>query len=368
MNKKLNIKDNGDWRSPISFTSWIPLHPLPGKKLAKGLQEGIESSLTQYRDQIVACCDEMGIVHSCRIVVTPPVEREKYDLGLLINLVYDQTEIDVVEKLSPILVKAMDVFLRTKTPKGLCALIYRHHLPHKTLFLANIRRSVKDIKEEQQLYQFLQHELDKLLLQDGDRSNDMEAVRLALRQKVLESELELPRQQAAKLTSETRKRRRRDLIRTLFNPIVVVGLSEDIYETIGRLNGFKQTFFRVAFFLHRLLVFVFSVPFGIAVLLTEFLEKDVDTGPPSLAKLDRIEDSEDHYPKNSVTLIFPVKYSWIRRIIMSIILSQAEKGCRHFWTEGKLVQIDTLHFARFFLTPSRKTMVFMSDYGGGLDR
>jgi len=369
MSNNPKISTNNDWRGPNSFTSWIPLHPPPGKISVDALQESIENSLAKFRDQIVKACDELGIVHSWRIVVTPQVKEEFYDLGLLINFVYDindKTITVVLEKLCPILVKALGEFLRTQTPDGLLALIYRHVLPHKTLFIGNIHRTVKEIKQEHLLYQFLQEELDELLEQD-DSKNDQEAIRLALQQKVLESELGLPRRQTVELSEETRKRRRWDLFRTFRNP-TINGLSQDIFETIGRLKGFKRTVVKISYFLYMVLTFIFIVPFGLAVLLTEMFEKDVDTGPPSLARLDQIEDSEDQYPKNSVTLFFPVKYSWIRRIIMNTVLSQAEKGCRHFWTVGKLVQIDTLHFARIFLTPSKKTMIFMSDYDGGLDR
>ncbi|MEO1417185.1 MAG: hypothetical protein AAFW00_18010 [Bacteroidota bacterium] len=369
MKKSPYIQDNGDWRSPASFTSWIPLHPSPSEDKAgtNELKERIEASLTKFQDQIVSSCEEMGVVHSCRMVVTPPVEKENYALGLLINLIYDKTEVPVLERLCHILVKALGEFLQTQTHEGLRALLYRHHFPHKTLFLANINRSVEEIKQEQQLYQFLQHELDHLTQQDDVKNHDMEALRLSLRQKVVDSELDLPRKQAVELPVETRKRKRWDLIRTLSNPIII-GLSEDIYETIGRLNGLKRILVKITFILYQIVALLFAVPFGIGVLLTELFEKDVDTGPPSKEKLDRIEDTEDHYPKNSVTLIFPVKYTWIRRMIMNAVLSQAEKGCRHFWTVGKLVQINTLHFARLFLTPSRKTMIFMSDYDGGLDR
>ena len=367
MADKHDTPSNADWRSPISFTSWIPLHPTPQLTCIETLQEQIEASLSQFNNEITGFCEKMEIVHSCRIVVTPPIEQEGYDLGLLINLVHDNTEIAVVEQLSKVLVAPLGRFLQTQTEKGLRTLIYHHRLFHKTFFIANIHRSVKEIKQEQRLYRFLQNELDLKRQKGALEQDNFEHIRLSLRKKVIASAEDLPKESSPDLTIDTKKRRRRDLFRTFLNP-QIVGLSEDIEETIQRIEGPKRELVKGLFFFYKIIGYLFSIPFGLTVRLTELFEKDMDTGPPPEKRLDQIEASEDVYPKNSVTLVFPVKHSRVRRFIMNVILSQAEKGCRHFWTVGKLVQINTLHYARIFLTSSRKTMIFMSDYDGGLDR
>ena len=84
--------------------------------------------------------------------------------------------------------------------------------------------------------------------------------------------------------------------------------------------------------------------------------------------LGRLEDSEDHTPKNQVTLWFPVRPTWVRRTLLRTILWASERGCRHLWTDGRLSGIDTIHYARLMQVDGGRSMIFMSDYDGGLNR
>ena len=67
-----------------------------------------------------------------------------------------------------------------------------------------------------------------------------------------------------------------------------------------------------------------------------------------------------------MTLWFSVRPSWIRRILLRMILFGSDRGCRHFWTDGKLTDIKTIHYARIMQVDGGRTMLFMSDYDGGL--
>lgn len=77
---------------------------------------------------------------------------------------------------------------------------------------------------------------------------------------------------------------------------------------------------------------------------------------------------EDLRAKNEVTYWFAVKDSWVRRQLMTLILYGSEGGCRHFWTNGELAGIDTIHYARLVQLAGNRVMLFMSDYDGSLDR
>jgi len=90
--------------------------------------------------------------------------------------------------------------------------------------------------------------------------------------------------------------------------------------------------------------------------------------PADAAKVQRLESVEDLSPKNEVTYWFTVRESWIRRVLLAVILKGSEQGCRHFWTDGKLAGIDTIHYARILRLASSRAMLFMSDYDGSLDR
>lgn len=360
--------DLATWRGPQSFTAWVPLHHPPdaAAETAEATKRRWESDIERGRSELSAHCEALGDIHSMRLVITPEIEDEGRGLGLLLNVVHDGSDDRVVRDLAPVLRKVLDPILPTPSEVGLVSLLEHYELRHHTMFIGNINGRVQDIRAEARLFEFLQAELDARR-RDASLPSRPEAIRLLLQAAVRDGPAELVRDRRAPESGEAARLRRVDVLWSMLNPLAAV-LFEDIMLAIGHLDRGRRALTKAAFGLYLPLAGLVAGPALLGVRLVELLERDIDTGAPSDQVLDAIEAREDILPKNVVTLIFPVKRSWFRRTIMHLVLTQAETGCRHFWTDGRLVRIETIHYARLFLTPSRRTMIFMSDYDGALDR
>ena len=158
------------------------------------------------------------------------------------------------------------------------------------------------------------------------------------------------------------------LMRTFAFPFIGV-LARDIPPAIRRVTTAPRRF--AAYVAYGLWWIYGAIPTGLALLgvrLLELIEPDRVAPPADEEAIRRLEDAEDLRPKNEVTLWFPVRPTWIRRLLMRLILFGSECGCRHFWTDGKLTDIETIHYARIMQVDDGHTMLFMSDYDGGLNR
>jgi hypothetical protein len=159
-----------------------------------------------------------------------------------------------------------------------------------------------------------------------------------------------------------------DLVKTFAFPAIGV-LWTDIGNAIRDIpeRGRRE----VAWIAYALWWIYGAIPTGIAMLvvrLLELIEPDPVLPPADAAKVERLEMAEDIRLKNEVTYWFAVRGGWMRRWLLAVILWGSERGCRHFWTNGKLAGIDTIHYARILQIAEKRVMIFMSDYEGSLDR
>ncbi len=125
------------------------------------------------------------------------------------------------------------------------------------------------------------------------------------------------------------------------------------------------------------LLILLAVTFWVAIVILlatavfvrylERTEQDVELRPKDEHVCD-VVSKETVEGQNQMTLVVDVKDSFARRTILSMVLWVANAVSRHWYIRGKLVGIDTIHFARFFLIDGKRKMVFMSDYDGSWSR
>jgi hypothetical protein len=249
--------------------------------------------------------------------------------------------------------------------------IARCRARENTLFLGAIGKPAPEILAEARLREELGRRVDARLARDPSPAGTAaETIRRELRDELRQSPgadaLLLgppsPRPPGAALLQ------RIDLILTMLFPAMGV-LARDMAAAIARVaNRLERTATWIGWGLWWLYG---GVPTGLAlagVRVVEALEPDLVAPAPDPAAVARFEAAEDLHLKNAVTLYFPVKPWWTRRLLMAVILWGSERGTRHFWTAGALADIDTIHYARILQVDRGRSMLFLSDYDGSLNR
>jgi hypothetical protein len=99
----------------------------------------------------------------------------------------------------------------------------------------------------------------------------------------------------------------------------------------------------------------------------ELTEPDVVI-PQDNAAVARLTDFEDFIVQNQFTMVAPVRDSLARRLILKATLYLSDEFSKQFSTTGKLVGIDTIHYARIHQIDEGRRFLFMSDFDGGWDR
>ena len=99
----------------------------------------------------------------------------------------------------------------------------------------------------------------------------------------------------------------------------------------------------------------------------ELIEGDLLVRPAE-GRVAALVADEDFGIQNQFTLLAAVRNSRFRRLTIRIVLWLANAVSKHWYRRGKLVGIDTIHFARFNLIDNGRRMLFMSDFDGGWER
>lgn len=354
------------WRSPRSLTALIPL--------AAAGREEVHARLESLAPSFARALAPVDDLHSFRLLAAPAAPGGK-GIRILLNSVHDRP---LAEHLSRLIAAAGDLLVAalagaefSGAPADLPALLVRCRVRENTFHLGAINKSVAEIRAEQRLREAVEAFADERI-DRGDWSADTpaEGIRGEIREYVLAQPpgSGLPRGPASPLTFGARSLRFVDLLVTFAFPAIGV-LSQYIAIAIRRIS---PPLMRSGAWLAYALWWVYGAVFtGAAfagVRLLEKIEPDIVAPPPDPAKVERLENSEDRQPINEVTYWFPVRNTWIRRRLLGVILWGSERGCRHFWTDGELAGIDTIHYARILQVDGGTTMIFLSDYDGSLDR
>jgi len=354
------------WRRPLSFTSLVPVGATSGADL--------RSRITVLAPQIKASLAAVGGLHTFRLVAAPS-EHPGGQARVLLSFVHDES----LDSLLPKLMAAMGDSLAavfagadfSERKDDLPRLLVKHRATDRTFHLGAINKSVREILSENALVNALEAFSDERLAAGAwGADTAAETIRLELRKRILALplDLELPRGPAPSLSSAGKLLRFLDLLATFAFPSIGV-LAVHIQKAIGLIA--KPGLRRVAWAAYGVWWIYGALFTGAAFLfvrLLELVEPDIVAAQPDAEKVSRIEATEDLTITNEVTYWFPVKPTWVRRVLLRVILWGSERGCRHFWTHGALADIDTIHYARILQVDDGRTLLFMSDYDGSLDR
>jgi hypothetical protein len=362
----LGERVRASWRGPRSFTSVVPL---PGADWQK-LRSTLEAERDRYEERVKGIED----LHSFRLCAVPADERFSRPVSLLFNAVHDRPPGEAVKDLVDRTGAALAGDLsraghRVEAP-ALEGLLHRHRVREQTLHLGAIGKKLPDIRREQELRQRIERFVDeRLAAKAWTESTPAETTRLEIRAHLLSlGRADVLREACPPLPLHARAARLVDLVLAFMFPGLGL-LAPDMVEAVGRI---RHPIMRGAAWLGLAVWSVFgAITTGLSLLFIRFLEKvepDRHAPPPDADKVLRLEQREDLLPKNEVTLWLPVRPTLVRRIVLFAVLFGAERGCRHFWTDGRLVDIETIHYARIMQVDGGRTMLFMSDYDGGLNR
>jgi hypothetical protein len=354
------------WRRPLSFTALVPV--------GMASAADVHARIAALAPQLKAAMAAIGELHTFRLVVAPP-KLPGGAVRVLLNFVHDgpldAVLASLVSSAGGTIAAAFAGAEFLGGANDLPGLLAAHRLADRTFHLGAINKSVRDILSENRLVEALEAFSDARLAEGlWGPGTPAESIRRELRAHVLALPLglELPRGPAPGLPWAGKVLRFLDLLATFAFPGIGV-LAVAIQKAINRIA--KPWLRRLAWLAYGLWWIYGAFFTGAALLfvrLLEIVEPDIVAAQPDAEKVTRIEAVEDLTITNEVTYWFPVKPTWVRRMLLRVILWGSERGCRHFWTNGALADIDTIHYARILQIDGGRTMLFMSDYDGSLDR
>ncbi len=354
------------WRGPRSFTAVLPL--------ADGDAPSARGRIRRLERELEAGLAEVEDLHFLRLVVVPPDERTGPGLRLLLNVVHDRPPdehlADLARRAGPALIEALDDAAPSRRPIDLPPLLRAHRVRDDTFYIGAINKTVRAIRSEEKLHRALAERVDRERASGRWEGLSAEVVRRDLRG-IARSELEgndLPRGRATWPTPEAARLKLLELglVLTCFPIIGVLGY--DLMDAARRTTaGPRRAAARAGAWIWWLWG---AVPTALAfatVRALELLERPEPAPGPSEEELHALEDNEDRRPRNELTVWFPVKDSALSRLLLRIVLFGAERGTRHFWTDGRLAGAQNIHYARIVRVDGGRSMVFMSDYEGSFD-
>ena len=353
------------WRRPRTITALIPV--------AGATIEAVHARLLALAPDFDRALATVPGVHTFRLVAVPPGQPGGPP-RVLVNCVFDRP---LAEHMPTLVAAAESALLAAlegsgaMDADGILAVLARFRIREHTFHLGSINRSVDDILAEQRLLEAIEQYVDRRFPGGSwDPQLPAEQIRGDIRAHVRAQPAgaKLPTNAVPELSFGARVVRLLSLLVTFAFPAIGV-LAPHIEKAIRRIEnrGVRE----LAWLAYGLWWIYGALFTGIAMLVVrclEIIEPDVVGPLPDPAKVKRLEDVEDLHLKNAVLLWMPVRDTWVRRILLRIILWGSERGCRHFWTRGALADIDTIHYARIMGVDGNRTLLFMSDYDGSLDR
>lgn len=337
-------------------------------------QAELTSRLNRLAPRFLELLPIVADLHSFRLVIVPPDEPKRQPLRLLLNAVHDHALAEhlphLVTAAGSLLVEALRGSEFSGDPDELPEFLVAQRQFEQTFHLGATGKTVVEIQAEKRLREAVAAYFDQQLAAGvWDDSTPAEMIRQQTRSFVTAELADVPLTPAPRTSFVGRCLKLIDLLATfLFFP-VIGALGAEITKAIRRISSKPKrllTWLAYAVWWLYGKIFTSLALFGFRLL--ELVEPDIVAPAPDPEKLQRLEAGEDLRLKNEVTLWFPVRNTWIRRLLLALILFGSERGCRHIWTDGRLAGIDTIHYARLLQVDNGRTLVFMSDYDGSLNR
>lgn len=228
------------------------------------------------------------------------------------------------------------------TPRRRLAFLREHSVDAAVSYVNTVGRSVRQIRQEEQLRRALRRLLDELGAELGDLPP--EHVRRSI-QDFVGARPEL-RWALAAPPSPSLTDRVRDAAGLLAPPLGLVALSP---------------------------VLVGVVPLFALALRWQEAREPAPHVVPSRELVLRLAEQEDHGPQNQFNAVGSdgvgfVKRGIVRRITSGVVLRGADYAVRHVYNHANLAGVKTIHSARWvFIDEQRQRLIFASNYDGSLE-
>jgi hypothetical protein len=353
-----------------TFVVLLPLHPQTKEHVRIEL-DALGDDITARNTMPLIPFADMVTLESARILVLPanadsPVDR------MMLSTVFDGTLDDHLRELTTVGHAGLDQLFRRcegypagATPEQLKAYLVAHRIQRRAFHIGSVGSTISEVREEARLRDALQDFIDERRRAGAWRTASVERIRSEIGQFV-RSRPDLPQALRPPPTLAWRLAKFANLLgvfATLFLPFVLAG-------AVFQFAVFGTEWAWVGVPVWSVLFLAVTV--GILTLILRRHERaeqarfrpvtwdNVDVNP--------LTDREDLLGQNQISLFLPVKVGWFRAFSMRFSLWAAHALSCHYWNKGKLVGVDTIHFARFFLIDGEKRMVFLSHYDGSWDR
>jgi hypothetical protein len=310
---------------------------------------------------------DVAAVHFLRIFIIEPardLRGRELPARLVLSVVFDgDTESllsDWVGRAGAALVRLLGHCVDgPTTPADVTPFLIAHAVVPNTFHVGAVRSSIAQIREEERLAVALRGFVDQYA---PDPHGAVDAAKL--REDALafvRQQPHLPQLPRPGRTFTSSCLQRVDLARAAVLVITApLGAAVGIAAvTRSRWRGFVAAFAGTS-----------AVIVGAGVTLVRVLEL---TEPDVVVPQDddtvrMLEEREDIFCQNQFTMVAAVRGSFARRQLLRMTLYLSDVFSKHFSRSGKLVGVDTIHFARIHRIDDGHRFLFMSDFDGGWNR
>ncbi|MBN9089956.1 MAG: cytochrome P450 [Reyranella sp.] len=104
----------------------------------------------------------------------------------------------------------------------------------------------------------------------------------------------------------------------------------------------------------------------LAILRWHEIKDTVDERPAKIGKIREIAARENApgYAMNHITAVTPMKTGWFRKLTLAVALAGIGKLVQYWYRPGFVLNMGTIHYARWFRLPGSEMLVFFSNYDG----
>ncbi len=238
-------------------------------------------------------------------------------------------------------------------------LLSKHKKPN-TYHIGGVLDKVSHIREEDRLHIAVESFIDEQMAAAKWKNKTPEFIRSRI-QHFVKTRADLPHEERPKPPLISRFLKAFAAARVIIMLSITPALLSYASIPPARHSFFIFVIASLAIFASMLLLAIVVVRFY------EIIEPD-DVVKPKPGQVADLAAQEDHFLQNQFTMITTVRNSAFRRLAMRVVLWIANTLSSFVWNGGKLVGIDSIHFARLHQLNEGRRMLFISDYDGSWDR
>jgi hypothetical protein len=345
------------WRSPHTITALATV--------ADADVPALRTELARREQELRP--GELPMVHFLRLFVVDAdhdLRGRPLAARLVVSIVFDGTAENVLaawvdlagDALVALLGRCVDGPSR---PEDVAPFVLARAVRPNTFHIGTVGSTVAQIREELALAVELRRFIDEHYASPGQGVTAEEIRRRAL--EYVKGRPGLPQQPRPPQPLLAHVLKQADLVRTVAAVLslpLAMALAYSLYSRGGRRA------FGLSLAVSSAAVFGFAAG---TVRFLELTEPDVVVRQDD-AKVKALEEAEDLTPQNQFTMVAPVRDSAARRLILRGTLFLSDEFSKHFSSSGRLVGVETIHFARIHQIDQGRRFLFMSDFDGGWNR